>query len=260
MFTQKRKFSQKRAFVFLLVIGLLVWSFKLLQTYLIFKGYKNPPPLVPYPSLFEYSAFSVVAFLFPYSWNLFKTTRKRAIAVGLSAVLFAVIYIFILNFLEWAFGFSVTRIWNGFVFSLQHASLMVLLSYSVIGVVLMFFGINQERPDQEITYLDRLSYKSKGKTFVVDVSDILFFESSDNYVSIHFGDGRYELIRKPLSDLEKQLDPAQFQRVHRKFIVNLDAISSLEVNASGSTEVEVSSGKKLKVSKTYRSKLRSAIR
>ncbi|MEP5611455.1 MAG: LytTR family DNA-binding domain-containing protein [Cyclobacteriaceae bacterium] len=237
-----------------------MWAFKLFQTYLIFKGYKDPPPLVPYPSLFEYSAFSIVAFLFPYSWNLFQTRTKRAIAVGLSAVLFAVVYIFILNFLEWAFSSSFTRIWNGFAFSLKHASLIVLLSYTVISVLLMFFGIHQESSNQEISYLDRLSYKTKGKTFVIDVSDILFFESSDNYVSVHFDDGRYELIRKPLSDLEKQLDPARFQRVHRKFILNLDAISSVEVNESGSTEVEVSSGKKLKVSKTYRSKLRSAIR
>lgn len=259
MVLNKLRLTNKRGFLFLLSIGILIWAFKLFQAYLIFDGYNNPPPLIPYPSFFEYCAYSLVAFTFPFSWKLYPNTSKRIIAIILVAIGFSVCYIFVLNFLEWTFRYNDFNLWGGFIFSLYHSILIILLTYGVISFLLFVLGNFQESSSGKVDYIERLSYKSKNQTFIVDVNDVAYFESNDNYVSIHFKEGKYELLRKPLSELETELDPKNFQRIHRKFIVNRHEISSIKVNESGGTEVEISNGQVLSVSKTYRSKLRASI-
>ncbi len=91
----------------------------------------------------------------------------------------------------------------------------------------------------------------------MDVADIQYFESNDNYISLFFDDDQHQLIRKTLNELEHQLDPEHFQRIHRKFIVNLHQISTTEINANGQTIIGMTNGKKLAVSKTYRSGLKA---
>jgi len=95
------------------------------------------------------------------------------------------------------------------------------------------------------------------KTFIVDVADIQYFESNDNYISLFFDDDQHQLIRKTLNELEKQLDPDYFQRIHRKFIVNINQVSTTEINSNGQTIIGMTNGKKLAVSKTYRSGLKA---
>ncbi len=258
MFLKGKKLSQKKAFLFLLILGFLIWSFKLFQTYLIFKGYKDPPPIIPYPTFFQYTAYALIAFAFPYSWNLSHNPRKRVVAVIAGGLVFVLAYIFVLNFLEWLFRFKEYNLLSGYLFSIYHSGLIVLLGYSVISLLLRLFVVT-DHSTIDAPYLDRISYKLRNETFLVDVADIIYFESNDNYVSIHFQDGTYQLVRRSMGELEKQLDPVSFQRIHRKFIVNLSEVSSIKVNETGSTEIEVSNGRVLSVSKTYRSRLRASL-
>jgi two-component system LytT family response regulator len=52
--------------------------------------------------------------------------------------------------------------------------------------------------------------------------------------------------------LEKNLDPQQFVRIHRSSIVNVEKIKNLRSNESGDYDVFLSTGIKLKLSRTYR--------
>lgn len=54
----------------------------------------------------------------------------------------------------------------------------------------------------------------------VAVADVLFFHADDKYTCVRTGDAEY-LIRTPIAELATQLDPQQFQQVHRSTIVNL---------------------------------------
>ncbi len=253
--------SKKRIFLFLFVLGLLVWAFKLFQAYLIFSGYNNPPHLNIYPSLFQYIGFSPIAFVFPYSWNLRKGAVSRAIAVVAFFILYGLLYLLIFSWLEWFFSPSEYNYWRGVLFTTQHSSLIILLGYAATGLVMYVLGSVKVEPDEPTRdYLKKISYKSKHKTFVVGVEKIVFVESSDNYVSIHFQDGTYELVRKPLAEIERQLDPSTFQRIHRKYIVNLNEVVSMGVTEGGGTEITLSNGATRNVSRPYRSKIRAAVR
>ena len=81
-------------------------------------------------------------------------------------------------------------------------------------------------------------------------------ESNDNYVSIYTNTNQHYLIRNTISMLEKQLDPTKFQRIHRKYIVNLSKIESVKVNPSGGYLIYLPNQKMIKMSKSYKEKLK----
>ena len=68
--------------------------------------------------------------------------------------------------------------------------------------------------------------KVKNQLKKVNLKDIAFFEAEDNYVFIHLGEEKH-LLSTNLKTLEPRL-PANFLRVHRSFIVNLEAIDGIE--------------------------------
>jgi len=56
--------------------------------------------------------------------------------------------------------------------------------------------------------------------------EILFIESSKEYVKLHLENGKSLLVKQGLSSLEKLLSPHRFVRVHRSYIVTIEKISS----------------------------------
>jgi DNA-binding LytR/AlgR family response regulator len=68
---------------------------------------------------------------------------------------------------------------------------------------------------------------------LIPVADIYYFKSTDKYTSLRTKDGEF-LIRKAIKELEDELDPAQFWRVHRAAIVNVTAIQTVNRSLAGS--------------------------
>ena len=56
--------------------------------------------------------------------------------------------------------------------------------------------------------------------------EILFIESSKEYVKLHLENGKRFLVKQSISSLEKLLSPHRFLRVHRSYIVTIEKISS----------------------------------
>lgn len=75
--------------------------------------------------------------------------------------------------------------------------------------------------------LERILIRDGGHVHVLAASSITLIEAQDDYVRICAA-GKAWLKHQRLSELEAQLDEARFARVHRSFIVNLDAISRIE--------------------------------
>jgi DNA-binding LytR/AlgR family response regulator len=57
-------------------------------------------------------------------------------------------------------------------------------------------------------------------THQIDVQDILFFQADDKYTCVRTVQTEH-LIRTPIAELAQQLDPHQFQQVHRATLINL---------------------------------------
>jgi two-component system LytT family response regulator len=108
-------------------------------------------------------------------------------------------------------------------------------------------------------YLDRLMIKSGGRVFFVKVADIDWIEAADNYVRLHCGKDTH-LIRETLNSVEANLDPAQFARIHRSSIVNLDRVQEMHQGVSRGYIVLLKNGTRLKLSPWYRDRLEERMR
>ncbi|MEW2922512.1 LytTR family DNA-binding domain-containing protein [Muricauda sp. ANG21] len=73
-------------------------------------------------------------------------------------------------------------------------------------------------------------FKSGSKTHKVYYNDILYLEKDGNYLEIHLVDGQKILIRSNMSDVMNLVPESLFQRVHKSFVVNINAVEIIEVN------------------------------
>ena len=61
---------------------------------------------------------------------------------------------------------------------------------------------------------------------MINMREILFFRADDKYTCVQTEDGEV-LIRKTLKELEDELDPREFWRIHRSTLVRADAIEDV---------------------------------
>jgi len=90
------------------------------------------------------------------------------------------------------------------------------------------------------------------------VDAIDYIEAQADYVAFHSA-GREHLKAQRISELEAQLDPARFVRVHRSFIINLAALQGLEKTDSDAYVARMKNGKRIPVSRSGYDKLRSVL-
>ena len=100
----------------------------------------------------------------------------------------------------------------------------------------------------------RLVVRSPGQLLFVNVSDIDWIEAASYYACLHVG-GDTHIIRRTLSDLERDLGAGMFIRIHRSIIVNLDRIRGLELQSGGEYEVVLKSKVRLRLSRRFRRRL-----
>jgi two-component system LytT family response regulator len=105
---------------------------------------------------------------------------------------------------------------------------------------------------------DRVAIKSAGQVSFVKISEIDWIEAADYYASLHVGT-KTHLLRRSMSELEQELDPTIFCRIHRSAIVNLDRVRSLKLNEDGEYEVVLDVGAHLRLSRRYRNQLQSRL-
>jgi two-component system LytT family response regulator len=106
--------------------------------------------------------------------------------------------------------------------------------------------------------LERLTIKSAGNVSFLKPSDIDWVEAADYYACLHVGQ-RTHMLRRSISELEQDLDPAIFCRIHRSTIVNLDRVHGLRLSEDGEYEVVLENGAKLRLSRSYRKQLQNRL-
>ena len=86
------------------------------------------------------------------------------------------------------------------------------------------------------------------------VHKILYISTEEKYVNLHTEKDSY-LIRETMTNLEQQLDPSKFKRIHRSYIVNIDFIKEMQPWSHGDYVVILIDGTKLMLSRRYRDRL-----
>lgn len=103
--------------------------------------------------------------------------------------------------------------------------------------------------------LARVLIRDGAKVHVIASARIDYIEAQDDYISIR-SEGKSYLKSQRLSELETQLDPAKFLRVHRSYLLNIDGIRRIEAATKDSHVAILRDDTRIPVSKAGYQKLK----
>jgi len=72
---------------------------------------------------------------------------------------------------------------------------------------------------------NKISLPLAGKIIFISPNDIIYCKSDGNYTTIHFKDGKKELLSKKIKDIEDLFHHNSFFRVHNSYLVNINYIA-----------------------------------
>ncbi|XOV67032.1 MAG: LytR/AlgR family response regulator transcription factor [Fluviicola sp.] len=120
--------------------------------------------------------------------------------------------------------------------------------------VQLFQNLSQSRSDEHL----RIVVKDGGEIKIIPTAEVLFIEAYDDYVKIHTKEG-YHLKKKTIGHYEKALPSELFMRIHRSFIINIDALSKIESFEKNSYRATLSDGNVVPISRTAYPLLKTAL-
>ncbi|MGA9364176.1 MAG: LytTR family DNA-binding domain-containing protein [Bacteroidota bacterium] len=107
-------------------------------------------------------------------------------------------------------------------------------------------------------YLKRIFVRVGRKIISVQLHDILWIEADGDYTQLHTNSGTH-LCNFSMNALEQRLDPNQFVRIHRSYIIAANSIDYFNGDGEGGFVVFLKDKSKVRVSRTYAAKLRKSI-
>ncbi|RDV26019.1 DNA-binding response regulator [Alteromonas aestuariivivens] len=108
-------------------------------------------------------------------------------------------------------------------------------------------------------YPDVLAIKDGSEVTRVAVQDIQWIDAAGDYMCVHALDGMH-IMRKTMKELEQELNPQWFVRVHRSAIANIRFVKKLVSHISGEYHLILQNDTELKVSRSHRDKVKAAMR
>lgn len=101
----------------------------------------------------------------------------------------------------------------------------------------------------------RVLVREGRRTRFVPLADVDWFEADGNYIRVHAA-GETFRTRGTISAIEASLDPRQFVRIHRRIVVNMDRVREMSPLPGGDGLLVLGDGSTLRLSRTYRSRVR----
>lgn len=218
-----------------LVLFMLVYAMLFLNIFIPF-NIKDWMPLSNSPQFFTLSGFAMVGALgLAFSQfvlrKLFKLEQFKIKQFFLWVLFELILLTFILtviynDFSNW-FNFI-----DEFLFTLKHTFLIIIIPYSIVLLILSLFRsryelLEMKKEGKNVDIKNKLVKfpDAKGNVkFSLPLKDLLYLESTDNYVYIYYQANEIinkELLRNSLKNLEIILKDHPIKRCHRSYIVNL---------------------------------------
>lgn len=98
----------------------------------------------------------------------------------------------------------------------------------------------------------RINIKSGNKIIFIEVDTIKYISASGYYVEVFTTDNKKFLLRESLSSIIERINSANFMRIHRSTIININFIDEVITSNYGETDVKINDNKTFRVSKGYK--------
>ena len=103
-------------------------------------------------------------------------------------------------------------------------------------------------------YIGRILVRDSGTVTFQPVDAIDWIEAADYYAKLHVGES-VQLVRYTMNELEKQLDPRRFVRVHRSAIVNVLRVKEIRVDYQNHPVIVLRNGTRVPLSRSRKDAL-----
>ena len=107
-------------------------------------------------------------------------------------------------------------------------------------------------------YLERIVVKDGTRVHIIPAGKLDYVEAQDDYVALASA-GKKHLKQQTISSIEAALDPKNFLRIHRSYIVNLERVTKVEPYGKESHVAILSDGMRLPVSRAGYARLRAVL-
>ena len=156
---------------------------------------------------------------------------------------------------------------ESYLLHIFEVSTMLIFPFS--GVVLYFYFVylKELKPvnqaETQSSRQNRILFQGtyKKDRIWLDTINLLFIESEDNYVALHYLENNEEkthLIRTTLSSLENSIDSENIIRCHRSFLVNPKRLKSM-IREDGKDYLTLEgTNSKIPVSRSFKDKIKEA--
>jgi len=184
--------------------------------------------------------------------------RHALVHVASSVLLAAALVVLSCVFTAWMFEDRIWPTWTAVRDQLLRNWLLLSFALLTCTALLHIGGVMREpkeRAAPERARLRRLvRVSTSGRVQFVRLENVDWIETQGNYLAIHVG-AESHLIRGTADRIVAELDPNRFVRIHRRAIVAVDRIASIERLTNGDALVTLSSGCEIRASRRYRKEL-----
>ena len=141
--------------------------------------------------------------------------------------------------------------------ALDHKRMLLELVSQISGESISSFADLEEKKIAELVNKEpsRLAIRDGGRTTWVNQEDIEWIDAAGDYMCVQ-ANGITYIMRKTMKELEKELDESILQRIHRSTIVNVRLVREMESHINGEYFLTLNSGHRVKLSRTYKDKLK----
>jgi len=122
------------------------------------------------------------------------------------------------------------------------------------GLVLIYPYLGLDSADSRIAVRDDLRYAVL-VVHIFPAAKLDYAEAQDDYVALA-SQGKKYLKQQTISSLEASLDPRNFVRIHRSYLVNLERVTRLEPYGKDSHVAILGDGSRLPVSRAGLTRLK----
>jgi len=108
------------------------------------------------------------------------------------------------------------------------------------------------------SHLQRLVIRDGAEILIIPADSIDYVRGQDDYVEV-FHNQRSSLTQQTLQSLETSLDPSQFVRVHRSYLLNVSRVARIEPWGQGSKMAVLKDGRTVPVSRSGEARLHQVL-
>lgn len=245
------KFTPRTILIWICIISGGFYTFQLVKDFLEFRlrdsGYY----------FYESAVFASIWLLFiPFTYIIWKklwftqSIKNVVLTIPIMSCVHILIYALGVWMISGIFLGYTFHVFSNFKFGLLEYFLLVTLIYIIIFGIFTFFTYKNNTDTPQVQYIQNLVLSKNGNYEIIPVAQIISIHSDTPYVQIITSDKKF-LDQITLKELQLQLDPSVFHRIHKSTIINLEQVDSFTSRMNGDYDIKMKNHSVVRMSRNF---------